>query len=272
MAVLAALESVSLVTWFDEDTPLNLILACKPGRAGQRRRLGRGRTSSARGKCKAGAGTVHSIPFLHRALDHRDPGQDSQPLACLPADFLTASRHCRRRTICSPIRSTAMPTATTTAARFSRPRRLRLPPDTEQVRRHRPAVQPVPRPPHAARPRHRHRRRQHPGTGRRGAVAGAHAAHPHGRPGQPRDRRRARRAQPGNPGCRPAARLFLAARPVQRRLLQHRRQPRHLRRRPACGEIRRHPRPCAGAEGGDRQQAKSSRPAATPPRAWSATT
>jgi len=30
MAVLAALESVSLVSWFDEDTPLNLILACKP--------------------------------------------------------------------------------------------------------------------------------------------------------------------------------------------------------------------------------------------------
>lgn len=30
MAVLAALESVCLVTWFDEDTPLNLILACKP--------------------------------------------------------------------------------------------------------------------------------------------------------------------------------------------------------------------------------------------------
>ena len=30
MAVLAALESVSLVTWFDEDTPLNLIRACQP--------------------------------------------------------------------------------------------------------------------------------------------------------------------------------------------------------------------------------------------------
>ncbi|MGH8710378.1 MAG: D-glycero-beta-D-manno-heptose 1-phosphate adenylyltransferase [Burkholderiales bacterium] len=30
MAVLAALESVSLVTWFDEDTPLALILACRP--------------------------------------------------------------------------------------------------------------------------------------------------------------------------------------------------------------------------------------------------
>jgi rfaE bifunctional protein nucleotidyltransferase chain/domain len=30
MAVLAALESVGLVTWFDEDTPINLILACRP--------------------------------------------------------------------------------------------------------------------------------------------------------------------------------------------------------------------------------------------------
>ena len=30
MSVLAALESVSLVTWFDEDTPLALILACRP--------------------------------------------------------------------------------------------------------------------------------------------------------------------------------------------------------------------------------------------------
>lgn len=30
MAVLAALESVNLVTWFDEDTPLKLIMACRP--------------------------------------------------------------------------------------------------------------------------------------------------------------------------------------------------------------------------------------------------
>ena len=29
-AVIAALESVSLVTWFDADTPLDLILACTP--------------------------------------------------------------------------------------------------------------------------------------------------------------------------------------------------------------------------------------------------
>ena len=30
LAVLAALESVSLATWFDQDTPLELILACRP--------------------------------------------------------------------------------------------------------------------------------------------------------------------------------------------------------------------------------------------------
>ncbi len=30
MAVLAALQAVDLVTWFDEDTPLFLILACRP--------------------------------------------------------------------------------------------------------------------------------------------------------------------------------------------------------------------------------------------------
>jgi rfaE bifunctional protein nucleotidyltransferase chain/domain len=63
MAVLAALESVSLVTWFDEDTPLKLILACRPdilvkggdwaveNIVGAREVLGWG-------------GQVHSIPFL----------------------------------------------------------------------------------------------------------------------------------------------------------------------------------------------------------------
>ncbi|WP_323002819.1 D-glycero-beta-D-manno-heptose 1-phosphate adenylyltransferase [Denitromonas sp.] len=30
LAVMAALGSVDLVTWFDEDTPLNTILACRP--------------------------------------------------------------------------------------------------------------------------------------------------------------------------------------------------------------------------------------------------
>jgi len=64
MMVLAALESVSLVVKFDEDTPLNLILACHPdvlakggdwkpeNIVGSQEVLGWG-------------GTVHSIPFLH---------------------------------------------------------------------------------------------------------------------------------------------------------------------------------------------------------------
>lgn len=64
MAVLAALESVSLVIKFDEDTPLNLILACQPdvlvkggdwepeNIVGSKEVVGWG-------------GTVHSIPFLH---------------------------------------------------------------------------------------------------------------------------------------------------------------------------------------------------------------
>jgi rfaE bifunctional protein nucleotidyltransferase chain/domain len=64
-AVLAALESVDLVTWFEEDTPLNLILACRPNVlvkggdwntqdiVGSKEVLGWG-------------GQVHSIPFAHQ--------------------------------------------------------------------------------------------------------------------------------------------------------------------------------------------------------------
>jgi rfaE bifunctional protein nucleotidyltransferase chain/domain len=64
MMVLAALESVSLVVKFDEDTPLNLILECRPdvlvkggdwqpaNIVGSTEVLGWG-------------GAVHSIPFLH---------------------------------------------------------------------------------------------------------------------------------------------------------------------------------------------------------------
>jgi D-glycero-beta-D-manno-heptose 1-phosphate adenylyltransferase len=64
MAVLAALESVSMVIMFDEDTPLKLIIACHPdvlvkggdwkpeSIVGSKEVLGWG-------------GTVHSIPFLH---------------------------------------------------------------------------------------------------------------------------------------------------------------------------------------------------------------
>jgi rfaE bifunctional protein nucleotidyltransferase chain/domain len=65
MAVLAALASVDMVVCFDADTPLNLILACKPDIlvkggdwpvqdiVGAQEVLARG-------------GKVHSIPFLHQ--------------------------------------------------------------------------------------------------------------------------------------------------------------------------------------------------------------
>jgi rfaE bifunctional protein nucleotidyltransferase chain/domain len=64
MAVLAALESVSLVTWFDEDTPLELIRAVQPevlvkGGDWAPERIVGADLVLARG------GQVHSIPFRH---------------------------------------------------------------------------------------------------------------------------------------------------------------------------------------------------------------
>ena len=64
MAVIAALESVSLVVPFDEDTPLNLILASRPdvlvkGGDWKIENIVGGREVVSFG------GTVHSIPFLH---------------------------------------------------------------------------------------------------------------------------------------------------------------------------------------------------------------
>jgi len=64
MAVLAALESVSLVVEFDEDTPLNLILACRPdvlvkGGDWQIENIVGAR------EVQGWGGKVHSIPFLH---------------------------------------------------------------------------------------------------------------------------------------------------------------------------------------------------------------
>jgi rfaE bifunctional protein nucleotidyltransferase chain/domain len=64
IAVLAALASVDLVTWFDEDTPLSLILACKPdvlvkgGDWKPEQIVGASEVSS-------WDGSVHSIPFQH---------------------------------------------------------------------------------------------------------------------------------------------------------------------------------------------------------------
>lgn len=66
MAVLAALESVNLVTAFDADTPLDLILATRPdllvkGGDWPVERIVGGREVLGWG------GAVHSIPFLHQA-------------------------------------------------------------------------------------------------------------------------------------------------------------------------------------------------------------
>jgi rfaE bifunctional protein nucleotidyltransferase chain/domain len=64
MAVLAALESVSLVVKFDEDTPLNLVLACKPDMLVKG---GDWKPENIVGSKEvlAWGGSIHSIPFLH---------------------------------------------------------------------------------------------------------------------------------------------------------------------------------------------------------------
>lgn len=64
MMVLAALESVSLVVKFDEDTPLDLILSCRPGV------LVKGgdwqiENIVGASEVQSWGGVVHSIPFLH---------------------------------------------------------------------------------------------------------------------------------------------------------------------------------------------------------------
>ncbi|MBI4191057.1 MAG: bifunctional heptose 7-phosphate kinase/heptose 1-phosphate adenyltransferase [Betaproteobacteria bacterium] len=64
MALIAALESVSLVTWFDDDTPLALIRLVKPdvlvkgGDWAPDKIVGSA-------EVKSWGGAVHSIPFIH---------------------------------------------------------------------------------------------------------------------------------------------------------------------------------------------------------------
>lgn len=63
-AVIAALESVSLVTWFDEDTPLQLIRRTRPDvlvKGGDWQR------AEIVGACdvESWGGSVHSIPIVH---------------------------------------------------------------------------------------------------------------------------------------------------------------------------------------------------------------
>lgn len=64
LAVLAALEAVSVVTWFDEDTPLNLILSIRPDVLVKG---GDWRPESIVGanEVRSWGGTVHVIPFEH---------------------------------------------------------------------------------------------------------------------------------------------------------------------------------------------------------------
>jgi len=64
LAVIAALESVCLVTWFEEDTPLRLILTVKPEVLVKG---GDWKTDAMVGasEVQSWGGTVHSIPFVH---------------------------------------------------------------------------------------------------------------------------------------------------------------------------------------------------------------
>ena len=64
MALLAALESVSLVTWFDNDTPLELILAIRPDVLVKGGDWTPDRIVGA-AEVTAWGGSVHSIPFRH---------------------------------------------------------------------------------------------------------------------------------------------------------------------------------------------------------------
>ena len=64
MAVIAALDSVDLVTWFDEDTPIEVIRICEPdvlvkGGDWKKEAIVGAREVEARG------GSVYSIPFEH---------------------------------------------------------------------------------------------------------------------------------------------------------------------------------------------------------------
>ena len=64
MAVVAALESVAMVTWFDEDTPLARILECRPDHLVKGGDWAPERIVGAR-EVQSWGGQVHSIAFEH---------------------------------------------------------------------------------------------------------------------------------------------------------------------------------------------------------------
>jgi rfaE bifunctional protein nucleotidyltransferase chain/domain len=64
LALVAALESVAMVTWFDEDTPLARILQCHPDHLVKGGDWTPDKIVGA-AEVKAWGGQVHSIPFRH---------------------------------------------------------------------------------------------------------------------------------------------------------------------------------------------------------------
>ena len=64
MAVTAALESVALVTWFEEDTPLERILECRPDHLVKGGDWSVDRIVGAK-EVQSWGGKVHSIAFRH---------------------------------------------------------------------------------------------------------------------------------------------------------------------------------------------------------------
>ena len=65
VALVAALESVGLATWFGEDTPIELIRACRPDvlvKGGD----WRADAIVGAAEVRAWGGSVHSIPFRHQ--------------------------------------------------------------------------------------------------------------------------------------------------------------------------------------------------------------
>ena len=65
LAVIAALRAVDLVCWFEEDTPLRAILACRPDILVKGGDWPTGRIVGAP-EVLAWGGAVHSIPFSHQ--------------------------------------------------------------------------------------------------------------------------------------------------------------------------------------------------------------
>lgn len=65
LAVLAALECVSLVTWFEADTPIDAILACRPEILVKGGDWPVDRIVGAP-EVRGWGGSIHSIPFIHQ--------------------------------------------------------------------------------------------------------------------------------------------------------------------------------------------------------------